>query len=417
MIPSRYILQDSFPKTINGKIDRKALPDPECGEVPRESIYCEAETELERSLAAIWASVLNVPTIGRDDDFFQLGGSSLLVTRVIAQMAGKFDQAIPVRDFFANPTIASLCRHLTLIREQEADPANSQTAIRVENGSRATEQQPESLKLRKKLPRIHPVTIASRGEQLAGILYPAVENGIAYQNHCLVICNAHGPEHTRSARNLQQLAIRLTQSGLDVLRFDYAGTGNSTGDETRSSLDAWRYNVLDAVAYARSALNRDATLPRSLSVLGLRLGASLLASTALNNIHQVILWDPIVDGSGYVDLLQRYHQYELCSLTRYLNRRKCTPQQLLGYSFPTGLEQSIRSLHLPEQLNIKANQGWIISSKDNLLTNPQTFESASWEHRSCSDEIFWDKQAFTNRAFSSPHLAQSIHSILTRGTT
>jgi len=416
MIPSRYILLDSFPKTINGKIDRKALPDAECGEVPRERNYCEAETELERSLAAIWSSVLNIPSVGRNDDFFQLGGSSLLVTRVIAQMAGKFDQTIPVRDFFANPTIASLSRHLTSLSAKSADSANCQPAVHGANACRVTELQQESLKIRKKLPRIHPVTIASRGENLAGIFYPAVENGVAYQNHCLVISNAHGQEQIRSARNLQQLAIRLAQSGLDVLRFDYAGTGNSTGDETQISLDAWRYNMIDAVEYARSSLHRDAMIPRSLSVLGVRLGASLIASTALTNIHQVILWDPIVDGSGYVDLLQEYNHYELRSLTRFLSRRKERPQQLLGYSFPTGLEQSIRSLHLTEQMKIQAKHRWILSSKDNPLENPKTFESASWEHRSCSDEIFWDKQAFSSRAFSSPSIAQSIHSIMTRGT-
>ncbi|MDZ4851346.1 MAG: amino acid adenylation domain-containing protein [Pirellulaceae bacterium] len=414
MVPSRYIFLDYLPKTINGKIDRVALPAAENGEIPRENDYREAETELERSLAKVWSSVLNIPRVGRDDDFFQLGGSSLLVTRVIAQMAGKLDCAIPVRDFFANPTISSLSRHLALISSNALAETNEC------NQSHVHEQNEQSLKLRSKLPKIQPVSIPNCGETLAGILYPAVRNGVERQNHCLVICNAYGHEHTRSARNLQQLAIQLAQSGLNVLRFDYAGTGNSTGNHDQVSLDVWRSNIAAAVDYAVNHAWKKGAIDSSkswaVSLLGIRLGASLIATTPLSGIEHVILWDPIIDGDRYLELLKGYHQHELSSLTRYLSHRSGQPDQLLGYECPIAFQRSLSSICLWKQTQIEAQQRWILSSQDYLKLVAIESLPATWDHRPCTDDIFWDKQDFTGRAFSSPHVSQNIRSILTKGT-
>jgi amino acid adenylation domain-containing protein len=414
MVPSRYIILDFLPKTINGKIDRAALPAPETGEIPRENDYCEAETELERDLAKIWSSVLNIPNVGRDDDFFQLGGSSLLVTRVIAQMAGKLNSAIPVRDFFANPTIASLSRHLAVLDGK----ANSETTQN--NQSLIDEQNHQAQKLRSKLPRIQPVSIPSLGETLATILYPAVDNpvgsGVEYKNHTVVFCNAYGHENTRAARNLQQLAIQLSQTGFNVIRFDYAGTGNSTGKAALASLNTWRSNIASIVDYARTAVDSSSSSLGSVSLLGIRLGASLLATTPLKDIEHVILWDPVIDGDRYMEMLRSYHHYELSSLTRYLSHRRGQPHQFLGYEYSATLQESLSSISLWNQTKIESRICSLISSHGNPEFEKKEFVPSAWEHRSCSDEIFWDKGDFTGRAFSSPQIAQSIQSILTRGT-
>ncbi len=422
MVPSRYVFLDSLPKTINGKIDRVALPAAETGEIPREKDYCEAENDFERSLAQIWSKVLNIPKVGRDDDFFQLGGSSLLVTRVIAQMAGKLDCAIPVRDFFANPTIASLSRHLSAIS------GKASSEIDVQDGSNLREQHQQSIKLRSKLPKIKPVSIPNRGDTLAAIFYPALSNGVDHQNHCLVMCNAYGHEHTRSARNLQQLAIHLSQSGLNVLRFDYAGTGNSSGSSDRISIDLWRSNIVAAVEYARNCVCNETDEARQgsaandlssqvkVSVLGVRLGASLIATTPLTNIERVILWDPIVEGDRYLALLKQYHDYELSSLTRYLSYRRAQPEQLVGYECPRSFQESLASLRLWSQTKIEARQQWILSSLNDSELGAIEARPESWDHQLCSDEIYWDKHDFTGRAFSSPQVSQAVRSILTKGT-
>jgi hypothetical protein len=307
-----------------------------------------------------------------------------------------------------------LSRHLAVLDGK----ANSETTQN--NQSLIDEQNHQAQKLRSKLPRIQPVSIPSLGETLATILYPAVDNpvgsGVEYKNHTVVFCNAYGHENTRAARNLQQLAIQLSQTGFNVIRFDYAGTGNSTGKAALASLNTWRSNIASIVDYARTAVDSSSSSLGSVSLLGIRLGASLLATTPLKDIEHVILWDPVIDGDRYMEMLRSYHHYELSSLTRYLSHRRGQPHQFLGYEYSATLQESLSSISLWNQTKIESRICSLISSHGNPEFEKKEFVPSAWEHRSCSDEIFWDKGDFTGRAFSSPQIAQSIQSILTRGT-
>ena len=87
MQPSQTVVLKEFPLTQNGKIDRKALPTPEGREGMEE--YQAPEGELEEKLAAIWSELLNIEKIGRNDNFFNLGGHSLIATQVIARLSSK----------------------------------------------------------------------------------------------------------------------------------------------------------------------------------------------------------------------------------------------------------------------------------------------------------------------------------------
>jgi len=415
MVPARYIFIDAFPKTINGKIDRRALPDAEQGEIPREGEYQAAATELERELACIWASVLNVPTVGRHDDFFQLGGSSLLVTRVIAQISGKLDRVIPVRDFFANPTIASLCRHISALqqdrRQGNGDLKGDSDVIQAVD----REYHHQSTLLRSKLPRIEPVSIVSHENRLAAIKYSSVPAQGKSLNHCVVICNAYGHESTRSFRNLQQLAIQIAQAGFDVIRFDYSATGNSSGEDHSGSLDRWKDDIAATVDYMRHARASISSEPESVSVLGLRLGASLVAQTPLKGVANAILWDPIVCGKTYLGLLHEKHRYEAQSLTRYLIHRRVQPNQFLGYDCTVEMQEAISVLNLAEKIEIDANKHWIITSGNYSEVKNLKPLLKVWKHIAVSDEVLWDTQEVAQRAFSSPQFSQAVLSILTRG--
>uniref|UniRef100_UPI0028AEB422 non-ribosomal peptide synthetase n=1 Tax=Pseudomonas nitroreducens TaxID=46680 RepID=UPI0028AEB422 len=96
MVPSRILVLAEMPLNANGKIDRKALPEPQDAasttEAPREG--------LESRVAAVWAEVLGVPAIGREDDFFELGGHSLLATQVISRLRRDLGCEVPLRDLF-----------------------------------------------------------------------------------------------------------------------------------------------------------------------------------------------------------------------------------------------------------------------------------------------------------------------------
>ncbi|MGC4012795.1 MAG: amino acid adenylation domain-containing protein [Pseudomonas sp.] len=96
MVPSRILVLDEMPLNANGKIDRKALPEPQDAasttEAPRDG--------LESRVAAVWAEVLGVPAVGREDDFFELGGHSLLATQVISRLRRDLGCEVPLRDLF-----------------------------------------------------------------------------------------------------------------------------------------------------------------------------------------------------------------------------------------------------------------------------------------------------------------------------
>ncbi|MCB9419967.1 MAG: amino acid adenylation domain-containing protein [Ardenticatenaceae bacterium] len=107
MIPTTFIQLDEFPQTPNGKIDRRALPEPD--RIAKETaVFTPPETLVEELLADIWSEVLGIEQISIHDNFFTLGGHSLLVTRVLSRLQEAVDVTLPLRNFFAAPTIAQM---------------------------------------------------------------------------------------------------------------------------------------------------------------------------------------------------------------------------------------------------------------------------------------------------------------------
>ncbi|TRX31756.1 amino acid adenylation domain-containing protein, partial [Flavobacterium sp. ZT3R18] len=104
MVPQLYIVLDQMPLTSNGKIDRKALPDPE---ITNQRTYVAPSTKVEEALVTIWQNLLNVEQIGVTDNFFELGGDSIIVIQVVSR-AKKKGYQIQVQDLFDYQTIAEL---------------------------------------------------------------------------------------------------------------------------------------------------------------------------------------------------------------------------------------------------------------------------------------------------------------------
>ena len=121
MVPAAYVRLDNLPLTANGKLDRKALPEPDQSAVPSLA-YQAPEGEVEVALAALWSEVLKVERIGRHDNFFELGGHSLLAVNLIGRMRQAGLQA-DVRSLFSQPTLAGLAKVLGSATEVQV-PAN-----------------------------------------------------------------------------------------------------------------------------------------------------------------------------------------------------------------------------------------------------------------------------------------------------
>ncbi len=112
MVPSAFVSMERLPLTPNGKIDRSALPAPTEGSLQSALAADGPRTETEKALAAIWTEVLKIENVGVNDDFFDLGGHSLLVIKAVSRIRTVFNLDLSPRTFFVNPTISGLAKAL-----------------------------------------------------------------------------------------------------------------------------------------------------------------------------------------------------------------------------------------------------------------------------------------------------------------
>ena len=117
MVPSAFVILKRLPLTTNGKLDRRALPAPECAAYLSEH-YEAPQGQAEETLAGVWQELLHVKRIGRHDNFFDLGGHSLLAIRAVSKINQIFGSALSVIDAYRSLTIRDLA---TLIRSGPAE--------------------------------------------------------------------------------------------------------------------------------------------------------------------------------------------------------------------------------------------------------------------------------------------------------
>jgi amino acid adenylation domain-containing protein len=112
MIPAAFVPMDQLPRTMQGKIDKSALPPPPAERPEWIGSYAAATDAFESQLVAIWEQLLNVSPIGVNDDFFQLGGHSMLAVRMVAEVEKRIGKPLPLAALFREPTIAQLAAQL-----------------------------------------------------------------------------------------------------------------------------------------------------------------------------------------------------------------------------------------------------------------------------------------------------------------
>jgi len=112
MVPSIFMVLKDFPLTSNGKIDKKNLPEPINARPTSAPILKKPRTETEKNSVAIWKEILCIPNIGIEDNFFEMGGNSLLVQKLSILLKERFNLDVPVTKIYQYPTIASLSEFL-----------------------------------------------------------------------------------------------------------------------------------------------------------------------------------------------------------------------------------------------------------------------------------------------------------------
>jgi amino acid adenylation domain-containing protein len=112
MVPAVLVFLDELPRNAHGKLDASRLPAPERTRPELAAAYAAPRSELERTIAAVWRTALQLESVGLDDSFFDLGGHSLLMAKVHARLVEALGRDVPLITLFQYPTIGSLARHL-----------------------------------------------------------------------------------------------------------------------------------------------------------------------------------------------------------------------------------------------------------------------------------------------------------------
>lgn len=144
MLPNSYVFLESFPLTTNGKVDRKSLPEETGARV--NAVRVAARTDLERKLVEVWREVLELAAIGIDENFFDLGGHSLLMLQLQGRLKALLERDLSMMELFEHPTVGALAQHLS--QEQPEIATMSAAAERARKQRAAMKRQQELARVR-----------------------------------------------------------------------------------------------------------------------------------------------------------------------------------------------------------------------------------------------------------------------------
>jgi pimeloyl-ACP methyl ester carboxylesterase len=142
---------------------------------------------------------------------------------------------------------------------------------------------------------VNPFYFGDPERPLYGVYHPPRGDD---SGRAVLLCYPVGAEYMRSHRAFRQLTTFLTRNGMHVLRFDYLGTGDSAGTGVDASLEQWLGDIALAIDELKESAGVD-----SVAVVGLRFGGTLAQAAAATrtDVSQVVLWDPVTDGSEFLD--------------------------------------------------------------------------------------------------------------------
>jgi amino acid adenylation domain-containing protein len=143
MVPTAFVTMEALPLSPNGKVDRKALPAPEAKR-DEAVAFVAPRDETERAIAAIWREALGVEQVGVDDNFFDLGGHSLLLVRVHGRIREALGAQVTVVELFQHPTVGALAARLASGGEEQAAPAREAVDERARRQKAALERQKQA---------------------------------------------------------------------------------------------------------------------------------------------------------------------------------------------------------------------------------------------------------------------------------
>jgi len=361
MVPARYVLLANLPKTLNGKIDRKALPDNSQAVAPISSDYIAPVGKVQEQLCAIWSYVLGIPDVGSDSSFISLGGDSLLAVKTISRIQSELGFTVSTRDFFYLDTVAQLAGYI------EGKPVD----------------------------RVVPAPLAEftdqQGRQLYTVLQtpkPELDNGIG-----LLIVPPLGNEQRRTQRPFRLLMQNLAKQGYTTLRFDWTGTGNSSGNGSDLlSMNQWCEDIRDAAHKLSQSCS-------TMDIVAVRTGALIAASTDLfqTDVRKRYYWDPVFSGQQWLQDMKLLQQRIMSDSFRFLRERKLDSSNITEFAGLTISKPLQHALIECDMRKLLTDNKWNHDSHL-LLTNPvgaEDYNDLPCHIHTVAEENDWNNERAT----------------------
>jgi len=246
---------------------------------------------------------------------------------------------------------------------------------------------------------VQPLFFGDRETSLFGCLHPSDVSGANATG--VVLCPPLGFEYHRSHRAFRTLGKRLAKKGYPVLRFDYTGCGDSSGDDDDIRLP----RLIEDVALALSELRARSKVGRVVLV-GRRLGGSVaaLAAARSGDVDGVVLWDPVVRGSLFLDEMEGVHREWVTNYRGRVSVRQQEPEELerasgdaleaVGFRFHPEFVAQVADLDLLRLTSRPGRSVLIVDtdSKEHSGSLDSHFEKLGCKvsRRSCADADSWD---------------------------
>jgi len=216
-----------------------------------------------------------------------------------------------------------------------------------------------------------PVRFGAGDRQLLGMFHPAQpERGSACS---VLICPAFGQESIRTHRLFKVLAERLAREGANVLRFDYFGTGDSPGNDDQIDIDRW---IAD-IHCAQDELNK--RCDARIVWVGARLGATVaaLASRAGIPPYRLVLWEPILSGSDYLQSLAHRHIEHLVATLGHARGAALDVvkgREALGFALPDHWVRQVESITAQSLQGARADQIMLVGGREMIAAAAQVLQ-------------------------------------------
>lgn len=214
MIPKFFVFVKKLPLTINGKIDHSKLPKPILS--PSLAQLVLPKTQIQKELATLWGELFKTNQVGVTDNFFDIGGHSLLLTQIIIKLKEKFDFDLPIHRFLENPTIETL---EILIVSKETD-------LFVENNSRMYKDLNQNIITSKTMPTMHSKNIetvfltGSTGFLGAHILSDLCQSSFVKKIYCLVRAKNRKEAKERIEESISKYCLNIEMSKIYPIQGD-----------------------------------------------------------------------------------------------------------------------------------------------------------------------------------------------------